>query len=93
MSDSLSKAVLFDFSMGYELLCLMELKKLLEDSDNYLMSTYGRFPVAIRKGRGMKVWGADGKEYLDFLGGIAVNCLGHCHPKVVIAIQKQVLGA
>jgi len=37
----------------------------------------------------MKVWGADGKEYLDFVGGIAVNVLGHCHPKVVVAIQKQ----
>ena len=67
----------------------MEMKKLLEDSDNYLMHTYNRFPVAIRKGRGMKVWGTDGKEYLDFLGGVAVNCLGHCHPKVVVAIQKQ----
>lgn len=67
----------------------MEMKKLLEDSDNYLMHTYNRFPVAIRKGRGMKVWSTDGKEYLDFLGGVAVNCLGHCHPKVVVAIQKQ----
>src|SRR4030043_1740627 len=67
----------------------MEMKKLLEDSDSYLMHTYNRFPVAIRKGRGMKVWGTDGKEYLDFLGGVAVNCLGHCHPKVVVAIQKQ----
>jgi len=67
----------------------MEMKKLLDDSDNYLMHTYNRFPVAIRKGRGMKVWDTDGKEYLDFLGGVAVNCLGHCHPKVVVAIQKQ----
>ena len=67
----------------------MEMKKLLDDSEHYLMHTYNRFPVAIRKGRGMKVWGTDGKEYLDFLGGVAVNCLGHCHPKVVIAIQKQ----
>lgn len=67
----------------------MEIKKLLDDSDHYLMHTYNRFPVAIRKGRGMKIWGTDGKEYLDFLGGVAVNCLGHCHPKVVIAIQKQ----
>lgn len=37
----------------------------------------------------MKVWGPDGKEYLDFVGGIAVNILGHCHPKIVVAIQKQ----
>ena len=67
----------------------MEMKKLLEESSHYLMHTYNRFPVVLRKGRGMKVWGADGREYLDFVGGIAVNCLGHCHPKVVIAIQKQ----
>lgn len=53
------------------------------------MRTYRRFPVVLRKGRGIRVWGADGKEYLDFLGGIAVNVLGHCHPKVVVAIQKQ----
>lgn len=67
----------------------MEIKKLLEDSGHYLMNTYNRFPIILRKGRGMKVWGADGKEYLDFVGGIAVNVLGHCHPKVVVAIQKQ----
>ncbi len=68
----------------------MESRKLLEESDHYLMHTYTRYPIILRKGRGMKVWGADGKEYLDFVGGVAVNCLGHCHPKVVIAIQKQV---
>jgi acetylornithine/N-succinyldiaminopimelate aminotransferase len=67
----------------------MEIKKLLDDSSRYLMHTYNRFPVVLRKGRGMKVWSTEGKEYLDFVGGIAVNCLGHCHPKVVIAIQKQ----
>jgi acetylornithine/N-succinyldiaminopimelate aminotransferase len=67
----------------------MEIKKLLDDSGRYLMNTYNRFPIVLRKGRGMKVWGADGREYLDFVGGIAVNCLGHCHPKVVVAIQKQ----
>jgi acetylornithine/N-succinyldiaminopimelate aminotransferase len=67
----------------------MEMKKLIEDSSRYLMHTYNRFPLVLRKGRGMKVWSSDGKEYLDFVGGIAVNCLGHCHPKVVIAIQKQ----
>ncbi len=67
----------------------METKKLLDDAGHYLMNTYSRFPVVLRKGRGMKVWSTDGKEYLDFVGGLAVNCLGHCHPKVVIAIQKQ----
>lgn len=67
----------------------MELRKILEDSAQYLMNTYNRYPVVLRKGRGTKVWSADGKEYLDFMGGIAVNVLGHCHPKVVIALQKQ----
>ncbi|RJQ18931.1 MAG: acetylornithine transaminase [Nitrospiraceae bacterium] len=64
-------------------------KKLIEESKKYLMNTYNRFPIVLRKGRGMKVWDSTGKEYLDFVGGIAVNCLGHCHPKVVIALQKQ----
>lgn len=67
----------------------METKKVIDESSLYIMNTYKRFPVILRKGRGMKVWSTDGKEYLDFVGGIAVNILGHCHPKVVIAIQKQ----
>lgn len=67
----------------------METKKLLEESSHYLMNTYNRAPIVLRKGRGMKLWDAEGKEYLDFVSGIAVNILGHCHPKVVLAIQKQ----
>ncbi len=67
----------------------MDVKKLMEESAQYIMNTYTRFPIVLRKGRGMKVWGSDGKEYLDFVGGLAVNCLGHCHPKVVVALQKQ----
>ncbi len=67
----------------------MDTKKLIDESSFYIMNTYKRFPIILRKGRGMKVWGADGKEYLDFVGGVAVNILGHCNPKVVIAIQKQ----
>ncbi len=67
----------------------METKKLIDESSTYIMNTYKRFPVVLRKGRGMKVWGTDGKEYLDFVGGVAVNILGHCHPRVVVAIQKQ----
>jgi predicted acetylornithine/succinylornithine family transaminase len=67
----------------------MEVKKLFDESSRCIMNTYSRYPVVLRKGRGMKVWSADGKEYLDFVGGVAVNILGHCHPRVVIAIQKQ----
>lgn len=53
------------------------------------MNTYTRYPVVLRKGRGMKVWSSEGKEYLDFVAGVAVDILGHCHPRVVVAIQKQ----
>lgn len=67
----------------------METKKLIDDAEKYVMHTYSRFPLVLRKGRGMRVWSTSGKEYLDFIGGIAVNVLGHCHPKVVVAIQKQ----
>lgn len=67
----------------------MDIKKCFEEASRYIMNTYGRYPVVLRKGRGMKVWSSDGKEYLDFVGGVAVNILGHCHPRVVVAIQKQ----
>jgi predicted acetylornithine/succinylornithine family transaminase len=67
----------------------MDIRKLFDDSSRYLMNTYSRYPVLLRKGRGMKVWSADGKEYVDFVGGVAVNILGHCHPRVVVALQKQ----
>jgi predicted acetylornithine/succinylornithine family transaminase len=67
----------------------MSIKQAIEDSNKYLMNTYKRFPILLRKGRGMVVESSEGKEYLDFIGGIAVNVLGHCHPKVVMALQKQ----
>ncbi len=68
----------------------MEQKRLIEEAERYLMNTYRRYPVVLRKGSGVRVYGIDGKEYLDFVGGIAVNVLGHCPRKVVIAVQKQV---
>ena len=67
----------------------MSTDKLIEDSKLYLMNTYNRYPVVFVRGRGMKLYDSDGKEYTDFLAGIAVNNLGHCHPKVVVAMQKQ----
>ncbi len=67
----------------------MSTDKLIEESQKFIMNTYGRYPVVLVRGRGMKVWDSDGKEYTDFLAGIAVNNLGHCHPRVVIALQKQ----
>lgn len=58
-------------------------------TDQYVARTYARSPIALVKGKGIRVWDADGKEYLDFLAGIAVNNLGHCHPAVVRAIRRQ----
>ncbi|WP_338833412.1 Acetylornithine aminotransferase [Moorella humiferrea] len=57
--------------------------------EKYVMRTYGRYPVALVRGEGTRVWDADGREYLDFVGGLAVNSLGHCHPRVVAAIREQ----
>lgn len=51
--------------------------------------TYGRYPLVPVRGEGCRLWDADGKEYLDFLAGVAVNNLGHCHPQVVAALQEQ----
>jgi len=53
------------------------------------MNTYGRQPIVLVKGQGTRVYDADGRSYLDFVGGLAVNSLGHCHPSVVAAIQEQ----
>jgi len=58
-------------------------------ADKYIMKTYGRYPIVPVRGEGSVLWDADGKRYLDFLAGVAVNNLGHCHPKVVAALQKQ----
>jgi acetylornithine/N-succinyldiaminopimelate aminotransferase len=56
----------------------------------HCMNTYGRLPVALSHGRGLRVWDTDGKSYLDALAGIAVNTLGHAHPKLTPALQDQV---
>lgn len=62
---------------------------LINETDKYIFSTYKRFPIVLIKGKGTKVWDQDGKEYLDFVTGLAVCSLGHCHPKVVEAIEAQ----
>ena len=56
----------------------------------HVMNTYGRVPIALARGQGSRVWDVNGKEYLDGLGGIAVNTLGHNHPKLVPALQDQI---
>lgn len=67
----------------------MPSQNLRDDADKYLMQTYSRQPITIVRGRGAKVYDLEGREYLDFVGGIAVNVLGHGHPDLVQAIQRQ----
>ena len=59
-------------------------------SSPHVMNTYGRLPIALSHGQGCRVWDVNGREYLDALGGIAVNTLGHNHPELVAALQDQV---
>jgi acetylornithine/N-succinyldiaminopimelate aminotransferase len=60
-----------------------------QPSSPHVMNTYGRLPIALSHGQGCRVWDVNGKAYLDALGGIAVNTLGHNHPKLVPALQQQ----
>ncbi len=62
----------------------------IEASSPHVMNTYGRLPMALSHGEGCRVWDINGKQYLDALGGIAVNTLGHNHPQLVPALQDQV---
>ncbi len=55
----------------------------------YLMETYAQLPLVLVKGEGARVWDAENNCYLDFVGGLAVNSVGHCHPQVVAAIREQ----
>ena len=62
----------------------------IEAASPHTMNTYGRLPIALAYGKGCRVWDVNGKSYLDGLGGIAVNTLGHAHPKLVPALQDQI---
>lgn len=61
----------------------------IDRAEQCVMKTYGRFPLVAVRGEGCRLWDVDGKSYLDFVAGVAVNNLGHCHPKVVAALQGQ----
>jgi predicted acetylornithine/succinylornithine family transaminase len=67
----------------------MSLAEVRSLEERYLMRTYKRGAVDFVRGEGALLWDADGKEYLDFLAGISVCSLGHCHPAVVAAVQEQ----
>ena len=62
----------------------------IEAASPHVMNTYGRLPIALSHGQGCRVWDVNGKSYLDALGGIAVNTLGHNHARLVPALQDQV---
>jgi acetylornithine/N-succinyldiaminopimelate aminotransferase len=62
---------------------------ILRDADQFLMPTYKRQPIVFTHGRGCHVYDSNGKKYLDFLGGIAVNALGHAHPRIVKVIRRE----
>ncbi|HZH97663.1 MAG TPA: aminotransferase class III-fold pyridoxal phosphate-dependent enzyme, partial [Fimbriimonadaceae bacterium] len=66
---------------------LYEEVKALDDA--YLLATYKRQPGLFVRGEGCRIWDSEGKEYLDFLAGIAVCQLGHCHPAVIDALDRQ----
>ncbi len=68
----------------------MSLSELQELERSSVISSYARFPVEFVRGEGARLWDAEGKEYLDFLCGISVANLGHCHPRVVAAVREQV---
>jgi acetylornithine aminotransferase len=61
-----------------------------DEFDRVVMKTYGRFAIALERGRGCRVWDSDGKEYLDFVAGIATCTLGHAHPAMVEAVNRQI---
>ena len=67
----------------------MKEKEIIALADENIMNTYKRFPIVLTKGAGIKVWDDNGKEYLDFVAGIAVCNLGHSNPQVIAAVKEQ----
>jgi len=67
----------------------MREKEIMASANEYIMNTYKRFPVVLTNGDGARLWDINGREYLDFVAGIAVCSLGHSHPQVVAAVKEQ----
>ena len=67
----------------------MNSQEIIDLTQQYVMNTYNRLPVALVKGKGNYVWDADGKKYLDFFSGLAVDNLGHSHPRILHALATQ----
>ena len=67
----------------------MTAQEIIAQEHQYIIQTYKRFPVVLTRGEGVNVWDIDGKCYLDFLAGIAVNALGYNHPAIRETIRRQ----
>lgn len=67
----------------------MKASEIMELERKYIMNTYSRYPIVLSHGKGCKVWDIDGNEYIDCFAGIAVNNIGHAHPKLVLTICHQ----
>jgi len=65
-------------------------EKIIDSFTKYVIPCYTRNPLVIVRGKGSRVWDSSGKEYLDFFPGWGVGSMGHCHPKIVKAVKKQV---
>jgi acetylornithine/N-succinyldiaminopimelate aminotransferase len=76
-------------AVGLEFISMIDRDKLMKRESEAIIQTYTRQKVVLVRGSGANVWDSDGKEYLDFVAGIAVNNVGHCHPVVVEAIKRQ----
>lgn len=64
-------------------------ERLVELEKQYLLQTYARYPLALAKGKGVYLWDTEGRKYLDLVGGLGVNALGHAHPRIVKVIREQ----
>jgi len=67
------------------------MEKLMVSDKKFIMGTYKRYPLAVKRAKGKYIWSEEGKRYLDFFTGLAVNNLGHCHPQILKAIREQLL--
>jgi len=67
----------------------MNTQMAMQMDKKYVMQSYSRIPLVIDKGRGVRVWDKEGREYLDFISGIGVNAIGHCHPEILRALTHQ----
>jgi len=68
---------------------IMDIRMAIEMDKKYVMQSYSRIPIVIDKGEGVRVWDKEGREYLDFISGIGVNAIGHCHPEILRALTNQ----